>query len=171
MTRNVRHAARVRARYASVMPVAPLLAPFLGTWRGAGSGSFPTMEPFDFEEEIRFLDVGSRDLAYLQRSWRPNTDEVLHAEAGMWRATDEGRLTAMIAQPRTTEVSEGTIVDRAITLESTNIGRSAPPSKLVAVRRTYRVEGDELVWQMEMATEAVPTLTHHLTGRLRRVAD
>jgi hypothetical protein len=167
----VRHAARVRARYASVMPVAPLLARFLGTWRGSGSGSFPTMEPFDFEEEIRFLDVGSRDLAYLQRAWRANTDEVLHAEAGMWRATDEGQLTAMIAQPRTAEVSEGTIVDGAVTLQSISIGKSEPPSKLAAVGRTYRIEGDELVWEMQMATQAVPELTHHLTGRLRRVPD
>ena len=151
------------------MPVAPLLAPLLGTWRGSGSGTFPTVEPFDFEEEIRFLDVGSRDLAYLQRAWRPESDEVLHAEAGIWRGTDEGRLTAIIAQPRTAEVSEGTILDGAITLESTSIGRSAPPSKLAAVRRTYRIEGDELAWEMEMATEAVPTLTHHLAGRLRRV--
>ena len=122
------------------MPVAPLLAPFLGTWRGSGSGSFPTMEPFDFEEEIRFLDVGSRDLAYLQRAWRANTDEVLHAEAGMWRATDEGQLTAMIAQPRVgAQRGQERLLQAIVGLDGTD-ARHQEPMQLRGVIVDQRLE-------------------------------
>jgi hypothetical protein len=35
---------------ASLLPLAPLL----GVWRGNGQGVFPTIEPFAYEEEVRF---------------------------------------------------------------------------------------------------------------------
>lgn len=152
------------------MAVAALLAPLLGTWRGSGEGGFPTMQPFAFEEELHFEDVGTRDLLYLQRGWDPATGQTLHAEAGIWRVTDDGALTVTIAQPRTAEVSEGTIANGVVELASTSVGRATPPSRLVAVRRRYTVAGDSLEYEMGMATESVATITRHLRGRLQRVS-
>ncbi len=89
---------------------------------------------------------------YLQRGWDPDSGEVLHAEAGMWRATQDGVLAATIAQPRTAEVSEGTISRGLIVLASTNVGRAAHASPLVATQRTYRLSGDKLTYAVEMTT-------------------
>jgi len=153
------------------MPVEPLIAALVGTWRGEGSGEFPTMEPFRYEEEVRFLDVGSGDLAYLQRAWSPASGEVLHAEAGMWRATPEGVLVVTIAQPRRTEVSEGAVRDGLIELSSTGTGHATDASPVVASRRRYRLYGDELSYEFEMATRSVAEPTRHLVGTLRRLAE
>ena len=153
------------------MSVEPLLAQLLGTWRGSGTGEFPGMGTFPYEEDVRFLDVGTRDLVYLQRAWDSGSGEVLHAEAGTWRATADGVLAATIAQPRTAEVSEGRIGPGIVELASTSVGRAANASPLVATRRSYRLNRDELTYQVEMTTFAVTTSTRHLAGMLRRVAD
>lgn len=153
------------------MAVEPLLAQLLGTWRGGGTGEFPSMATFQYEEEIRFVDIGSRDLLYLQRGWDPGSGEVLHAEAGMWRATPDGALTATIAQPRTTEVSEGKISPGLIVLASTTVGRAASSPPLVATRRTYRLSGDKLTYVVEITTLEVTQSTRHLVGSLRHVAE
>ena len=169
--RFVRHRGRVRRCYASGMDVEPLLAQLIGTWRGSGTGEFPSMANFPYEEEIRFLDIGSRDLVYLQRGWDPESGEILHAEAGMWRATQDGVVAATIAQPRTAEVSEGTISRGLVVLTSTNVGRAVNASPLVATQRTYRLSADTLTYAVDMTTLKVTTSTRHLVGTLRRVAD
>jgi len=151
--------------------VEPLLAQLLGTWRGSGTGEFPSMSTFRYEEEIRFVDIGSNDLVYLQRGWDPESGAVLHAEAGMWRATPDGALAATIAQPRTTEVSEGKISPGLVVLASTNVGRAANAPPLVATRRTYRLRGDKLTYVVEIPTLEVTQSTRHLVGALRREAE
>jgi hypothetical protein len=148
--------------------VEPLLAQLLGKWHGNGTGEFPSMATFQYEEEIRFVDIGSRDLLYLQRGWDPESGEVLHAEAGMWRATPDGVLTATIAQPRTTEVAEGKISPGLVVLASTTVGRAAIAPPLVATRRTYRLSGDKLTYVVEITTLQVTQSTRHLVGTLRR---
>jgi len=153
------------------MSVEPLIAPLVGTWRGEGSGEYPIMEPFRYEEEVRFLDVGSGDLAYLQRAWSPAGGEVLLAEAGMWRATPEGVVMITIAQPRRTEVSEGTVRDGLIEVASTGTGHATDASPVVASRRRYRLNGDELSYEFEMATGRVAEPTRHLVGNVRRLAE
>lgn len=153
------------------MAVEPILAQLLGTWRGSGTGEFPSMATFGYEEEIRFLDIGSRDLVYLQRGWDPATGDILHAEAGMWRAMPDGVLAATIAQPRTTEVAEGKISPGLVVLASTSVGRAANAPPLAATRRTYRLSGDKLTYVVEMTTLEVTQSTRHLVGALRRDAE
>lgn len=153
------------------MPLEPLLAPLAGTWQGEGSGDFPTMDAFPFEEEIRFLDVGGRDLAYLQRAWSPSSGELLHAEAGMWRCSPEGALVVTIAQPRRTEVSEGAIQNGVIELASTATGHAAGVAPVIGSRRRYRINGDVLTYEFEMATASVREPTRHLGGTLRRLDE
>ena len=168
--RFVRHRGRVRRWYASVMAVEPLLSQLLGTWRGSGTGEFPSMATFPYDEEIRFMDIGSRDLVYLQRGWDPESGEVLHAEAGMWRATQDGVVAATIAQPKTAEVSEGTISRGLIVLTSTNVGRAVNGPPLVATQGP-RLDDDNLTYAVDMTTLQVTTSTRHLVGTLRRVAE
>jgi hypothetical protein len=149
------------------MAVDPQLAPLLGTWRGEGIGSVPTMEPFRYEEEIRFDDLGG-DVAYVQRAWDRASGMVLHAEAGIWRATSEGALVATIAQARRTEVSEGTIREGMIELASTATGSATGVMPVTSSRRSYRLSGDELTYEYAMATRNMATAERHLSGTVRR---
>jgi hypothetical protein len=153
------------------LAVEPLLIQLLGTWRGSGTGEFPSMATFQYDEEIQFVDIGSRDLLYIQRGWDPGSGEVLHAEAGMWRTTPDGTLAATIAQPRTAEVSEGTISSGVVVLASTTVGRAANGPPLVAIRRTYRLKADKLTYAVEMTTREVTSPTRHLVGSLRRLVE
>ncbi|MCV0404331.1 MAG: FABP family protein [Chloroflexi bacterium] len=141
-----------------------------GVWRGSGTGEFPTMEPFAYEEEIRFLELGVPSLVYQQRAWSPDDDELLHLETGIWRSSPDGDLAVSVALPRVTEISEGRIVDGTISLVATSVRRAEGGAALVAVERTYAWEADEIRYRIAMATEEVGDITHHLAGTLRRVS-
>jgi hypothetical protein len=145
------------------------LAGLVGTWRGGGTGEFPTMESFAFTEEVTFQDAGDAGLLYRLRAWSENGERVLHAETGVWRADDRGAVAISVALSRTAEVSEGSIVDGRIELASTSMARAKGGSGLVAVRRTYQLDGDTLSYEFAMATMGVPEVTHHIRGRLNRV--
>ena len=63
----------------------PALEPLtflLGTWRGGGAGHYPTIEPFEYVEEISFVHVGKPWLLYTQRTRHAVEDRPLHAETG-----------------------------------------------------------------------------------------
>jgi len=48
--------------------VQPLL-PFIGVWRGRGRGEYPTIEPFEYAQEIRISHDGRPFLAYKSKAW------------------------------------------------------------------------------------------------------
>ncbi len=147
------------------------IAFLVGLWRGSGHGEYPTMDAFDYEEEIRFVDLGVPALVYQQRAWSPTDGELLHLETGLWRASPEGQLAVTVALPRVTEVSEGTIEDGRIRLQASNVARASGGAGLVAVRREYDHADDVIRYRVAMATEGVPEITHHLSGELRRVVE
>jgi len=156
------------------MAVDSQLAAFVGTWRGEGQGTFPTMAPFTYEEEIRFEDLGG-DVAYFQRAWDPASGTVLHTEAGIWRVIEIDPeihvLVATFAQPRRTEVAQGPISGGHTVLVSTNTAAVRGAKRVTTSQRTYRVNGDELAYEFVMATRYFSRPTRHLVGTLRRVAQ
>lgn len=142
----------------------------VGVWRGSGSGEFPTMDPFTYDEEIRFSDLGVPSLVYAQRAWEAGGGELLHLETGIWRSDPEGLLAVSVALPRVTEISEGRIDGGTINLATTSVRRATGGAGLVAVQRRYEVTRDEMRYRISMATERVAALTHHLEGTLRRAS-
>lgn len=46
------------------------LAPLLGAWQGRGTGEYPTIEPFEYLEEVVFSHVGKPFLVYGQNQGR-----------------------------------------------------------------------------------------------------
>ena len=61
----------------------------------------------------------------------------------------------------------GTLVDGQMDLVATSVGRTATGMCVVGVERRYRIDGDEITYELDMATETTPMI-RHLSGRLRR---
>jgi hypothetical protein len=152
------------------MAIDPQLAPLLGTWHGRGEGSFPGMGSFPYEEELRLEEVGP-SLAYFQRAWDPASGQVLHAEVGIWRPGEGGTVVATISQARRTEVAEGTMADGRVELASTATAAARGAMPVTATRRWYAVSGDELTYELAMATGDMAEPVRHLAGTLRRAED
>ncbi len=149
-----------------------VLGPLIGTWTGAGRGKYPTIEEFDYLEEVTFSHVGKPFLAYAQRTRSP-AGAPLHAETGYLRAPAPGRIEMMLAHPTgITEIDEGTVAahdDGSIVIDvhSTTIALSGTAKDVFAVAREVRVNGDELRYTVSMAAVGHP-LQQHLTAILHR---
>jgi hypothetical protein len=152
-----------------LLPEIEPLAFLLGTWRGAGTGGYPTIDPFDYEEELSFEHVGDTFLLYAQRSWSPADGAPIHFERGFLRRGADGLIEFTLAHPLgLTEVSEGSLDGTRFELTSSAIGRTGTGMDVVSVVRRYQVEGDSLRYETDMATERT-SLTLHLAAELHRV--
>lgn len=139
-----------------------------GRWEGQGTGDFPTMEPFAYDEEIVFSRLTDRHLRYAQHA-RDRTDgQTLHVEGGMWRLTTDGDVEATVALPGVAEVSEGSAHVDGVVLTSRSMSRATHGAPLVAAVRRYRLRGGVLTYEIDMGTEEVPVQSH-IRAELARV--
>jgi THAP4-like, heme-binding beta-barrel domain len=148
------------------------LAFLLGTWQGEGRGGFPSIEAFAYREELVFEHVGDPFLLYRQESWSLSDGVPLHFERGFLRPGEApGSLELCLAHPLgLTEVAHGTLAARTIELTATagGIGHTTTGADVTGLARRYRVDGDTLTYELDMATAGTP-LTRHLDATLRRV--
>ena len=145
----------------------------LGAWHGRGHGDYPTIEPFDYLEEVVIGHVGKPFLAYGQRTRHAETDQPLHAETGYLRpGRDDGTVELVIAQPTgITEVHTGTVTrddDRLVLdLRCDALGLTPTARRVTAVRRRLEVTGEALAYDLWMGHADTPE-THHLAASLHR---
>lgn len=144
------------------------LAFMLGTWSGQGHGTYPTIEPFAYGEEVTFSCPGKPLLAYRQRTWRLDDETPMHAETGYWRPAGEGRVEAMLAHPfGATELLEGTVEGTVLRLVSRSVGLTTTAKLIEGTERDFHVDGDVLRYRVRMAAVGEP-MTHHLEATLTR---
>jgi hypothetical protein len=145
------------------------LSALVGTWEGAGTGSYPTIHGFAYVESATFaVAPGKPFLVYEQRTRAADDGRPLHRESGFVRPGADGAVEWVIAQPTGhTEVSTGTF--DGTTLDMTTVGILTSPTALEVrqLRRRYVVEGDELRYELDMAAVGQP-LQRHLRASLRR---
>lgn len=151
----------------------PELAPLaflVGIWEGEGNGEYPTVQPFGYTERIRFEHVGEPFLLYSLQSWGREDDAPSHFERGFFRpGSGPGEVELTLAHPLgLTEVSQGSLSGTTLDLSSTTIGRTDSGSAVTGLVRRYRVEGDVLRYEIDMAMQETP-MARHVAGELRRM--
>ncbi|OBJ50954.1 peroxynitrite isomerase [Mycobacterium asiaticum] len=148
------------------------LAPLLGVWAGRGAGEYPTIEPFEYLEEVVFSHVGKPFLSYGQKTKAVADGKPLHAEAGYLRVPRPGQVELVLAHPSgITEIEVGTysLSDNVIELEllTTSVGLTPTAKEVTALGRSFRIDGDELSYSLRMGAVGQP-VQHHLSAVLRR---
>ena len=148
------------------------LAPLLGTWTGQGAGEYPTIQPFDYGEEVVFSHVGKPFLAYAQKTRALADGKPLHAETGYLRVPQPGQVELVLAHPSgITEIEVGTYAVTGglieIELSTTEVGLTPSAKEVTALGRSFRIVGDELSYSVRMGAVGQP-LQHHLAAVLHR---
>ncbi|HAY70022.1 MAG TPA: fatty acid-binding-like protein [Acidimicrobiaceae bacterium] len=147
----------------------------LGVWRGAGEGSYPTIESFGYTEEVTFSHVGKPFLGYTQKTKHAVSGAPLHAEAGYLRAVGAGRVEFVVVQPsgivelHSGTVDRGTVDGGALVLQLDGVHTTPTAKSVTDVHRQIWVEQHAgvttLAYQVSMAAVGEP-LTHHLRATL-----
>ncbi len=157
-------------------PLHPDLAPLaflLGRWEGAGVGGYPTIESFQFGQEMNFSHNGKPFLSYTSRTWRLDAEghlgQPLATETGFWRPQPDGQVELLLAHPTgIIEIYLGEVSGTRVDLATDVVARTESAKEYTAGRRLYGLIGDDLGWAYDMAAEGQP-LQSHLSAQLKRV--
>jgi len=156
----------------NVHPDCESIAFLLGTWKGAGAGDYPTIQAFQYNEEVTFAHVGKPFLSYSQKTVAAETGQPLHAECGYLRGVGSDRVELVVVQPSgIVELHSGSVAGHAIELVLDAV-HTTPTAKTVSdVRREIEVQivdgRASLVYDVSMAAVGT-SLTHHLHAELLR---
>jgi hypothetical protein len=160
---------------ADTPPPHPDLGPLLfllGRWEGAGVGGYPTIESFQFGQEIVFSHNGKPFLIYASRSWllddegRPGRP--LGTETGYWRPQPDGQVEVLLAHPTgIAEIYLGQVTGTKIEMSTDVVARTSSAKEVTAGHRLYGMVGPDLAWAYDMAADGRP-LQPHLSAQLKR---
>lgn len=154
------------------------LLPYIGEWRGRGKGGFPTIEDFDYGQEIRISHDGRPFLHYESRAWildeeskpvRPAMREVgwLRPVLEDGRATDE--VEALITNPTgIMELYLGRVNGTQLEIATDAVLRTSTAKEVTAGHRLYGIVEGALLYAQDMAAVG-HGLSPHLSARLIRV--
>lgn len=153
------------------------LARLVGTWTGTGHGDYPTIEPFDYRETVRFDQRGDKPfLAYAQQTAHAVDGRPLHIETGYLRPAGADRAELVVVQPTgIVEVDEGELHEGPdgtldLVLRSVHVARTTTAKEVTAVERRLHLMDDVLRTTLDMAAVGQP-LHRHLAAELRRADE
>ncbi|TDD13001.1 FABP family protein [Nonomuraea diastatica] len=146
----------------------------LGRWEGAGVGGYPTIESFNFGQEIEFGHNGKPFLTYTSRTWllddAGNRVRPLATESGYWRPQPDRQIEVVLSHPTgIVEIYVGEVVFHKIELYTDVVARTASAKEYTAGHRLYGLVNGNLMWAYEMAAVGHP-LTDHMSAELKKVA-
>lgn len=154
----------------------PLL-PYIGVWRGRGQGGYPTIDGFEFAQEVRISHDGRPFLKYDSHSWLIDAqDEPIRAgarETGWFRVTggdgkDHEVELELAHNTGIMELYYGSIKGTTVEVATDAVVRSPQAKEVTAGKRLYGIVEGALMYAAEMAAMGQP-LTPHLSARLQRV--
>lgn len=149
------------------------IAWMLGTWRGNGHGDYPTIDKFEFGQELIFTHDGRPFFHYMARAWVVDDkgEKVRDAaiETGFVRCRPEGKVEFLLTHNTGfVEIYYGTAGDARMEVATDAIARTETAKDYTGGKRLYGyVEGD-LLYAYDMAAMD-QALQPHLWARLQRV--
>lgn len=159
-------------------PALLALLPYVGEWRGRGRGGFPTIDDFDYAQEIRISHDGRPFLHFESRAWlldeRSQPVRPAMREVGWWRPVmDDGRPTdeieAMLTNPTgIMELYLGRVSGTQLEMATDAVLRTATAKEVTAGHRLFGIVEGALLYAQEMAAVG-HGLSPHLSARLVRV--
>jgi hypothetical protein len=149
------------------------IAWMLGSWRGNGHGDYPTIESFQFGQELIFQQDGRPFFHYLARSWivddEGNKVRDAAQETGFIRARGEGRLEMVLAHNTgLSEIWYGQAEGGKVELRTAGVGFTESAKEVTGGHRMYGNVDGELLYAFDMAAVG-QELQPHLWARLQRV--
>jgi hypothetical protein len=146
---------------------------WIGTWRGEGDGSYATIEPFHYVEELVLARVPGRPVVAWSSRARDSAGLPRHAESGFLRFVEDGVELVLAHNFGSVEVAVGELGGAGLgggrlDLDTHAMARTPSAKVIDRIRRAYTLDGDILAYEIAMAAVGVP-LTHHLRASLTRV--
>jgi hypothetical protein len=154
------------------------LLPFVGLWRGRGRGGYPSIEDFDYGQEVKITHDGRPFLFYESRAWLLDADSrpvrPAGREAGWWRpvlrdGTPTDELEVLLSTPTgIMELHIGRVDGTRVEFATDAVMRTATAKEVTAGHRLYGIVDGALLYAQEMAAVG-HGLSPHLSARLLRV--
>ncbi|WP_425565556.1 FABP family protein [Pilimelia columellifera] len=154
------------------------LLPYVGLWRGRGRGGYPTIEDFDYGQEIRISHDGRPFLSFESRAWVLDEQSRPVRPAGR----ESGWLRPVIRDGKTSDEVEallstptgifelyvGRLDGLKLELTTDVVLRTATAKEVTAGHRLFGIVEGALLYAHEMGAVGHP-LGPHLSARLLRV--
>ncbi|KAG7202828.1 hypothetical protein KM043_009982 [Ampulex compressa] len=149
-----------------------------GTWISEcpGIGKFPTIKPFSYCEEVKFISIGQPMFNYVAQSWHPEAKRPMHRETGFLKVIPGTNKISLILAHNfgLSTIEEGEVNDKTLNLKTTSILRPTAGTKPPAVTklcREFKLVDNTLQHVLHMATETTPELTEHLNVTYIKESD
>jgi hypothetical protein len=150
------------------------LAWLIGTWRGNGHGDYPTIDAFQFGQEIVFQQDGRPFIHYLSRAWIVDDDGVVVRQAAQetgFLRPQADRTVEFVMSHNTgfVEIWHGEIHSDQPRFEmvTDTVARTATAKAYAAGKRLYGYVDGDLLYAYDMAAMG-QELQPHLWARLQR---
>jgi hypothetical protein len=148
------------------------IAWLLGTWHGNGHGDYPTIEPFQFGQEVIFTHDGRPFFHYMSRAWIVDAEggKVRDGaiETGFFRPKADGSLEVVLTHHTGfVEIWYGQAEGAKVEVTTDAVARTETAKEVTGGHRLYGLVEGDLLWAYDMAAVG-QQLQPHLWGRLVR---
>jgi len=158
----------------NIHPNCARLAWLIGTWAGNGHGAYPTIEDFQFGQEILFQQDGRPFIHFMSRSWIIDAEGSVVREAaqetGFIRPQEDGTLeVVMTHNTGFVEIWYGELHPEEPRFEivTDTVARTATAKEYTGGKRLYGYVNGDLLYAFDMAAMGQP-LQSHTHAQLKR---